>query len=355
MTPDDVQKMMMPNHHVGNIVPGHDVHGISGMPHAAPEVPTAVPAAPEMPHISVDAQSGHGYEFMAKRLSEQLHAQHLDPNKFAADSDIHKLLTADAKTINGVVHTIAKDHGFFNPDGTPDGTSVQINLHDHMTIGTDGNIHLSADHTDFVHAPAGTHVTPPYHPEAHAALHAEAPHAPVGSQPKMPDTHFSAHPGEPTSFAETPALYASVESQPTMPDTHFAPHSADHSVGQAPHAETAAPHAPLESTTPEIITNHFGLQIPTGVPHLYADGAKHILAYGGSSTERMNVIQEYLIAHPKDVVFSADANGANRVPWGLVDGKANVVGAPVRTSGFLGFFKSFMKAPGQEELQKIIQ
>ena len=67
---------------------------------------------PRCRHISVDAQAGHGYEFMTKRIWEQLHAQHLDPNKFAVDSDIHKLITADAKTINGVVHKLAEQHGF---------------------------------------------------------------------------------------------------------------------------------------------------------------------------------------------------------------------------------------------------
>jgi len=142
----------------------------------APEQPAAaasvgesaasVPPAPEIPPINVEASPGHGYEYMLKRLWEQLHDnKQLDPSKYAEGSDIHKLLTADAASIDTVVHQIASDsgHGFFNADGT----SVQINLDDHIFIAPDGQVHMSHEfyNSGPVQAPENAPVTPAYPPE----------------------------------------------------------------------------------------------------------------------------------------------------------------------------------------------
>ncbi len=369
--------------------------------HVAPEISSA----PEMPHISVDAAPGHGYEFMAKRIYEQLHAQHLDPNKFAENSDIHKLLTADQSTINGVVHNIAKEHGFFNAET---GTNVQINLHDQMEIGADGNIHLDGS----IHAPPGAHVTPAYHPhaEAHVAPQSETPAAVHAETKTMP---MAKEPENPTYVEETKTMpmarqpenpvtiESSVETQAPAIDhgtvefsadgvkfeisangaIHYAGnfhdspgnyltenwketvanHTAnandyvngqglvldnarsleihekaleylkDHNLGNSDAArivegkindikvetgklygnvfkdnaapthsiEAPTPHAPVESTVHEI-TNQFGLKIPIAEPHIYADGAKHLFAYGGGDAAETSA-QEFALEHHASV------------------------------------------------------
>lgn len=90
-------------------------------------------------------------------------------------------------------------------------------------------------------------------------------------------------------------------------------------------------------------------------PHIYADsGGEHLFAYGGSITEKMDTILKYLTENPGKVVYSADDNGAHRIPWYLAEGKA-VPGEPIRTSGFLGFGSSFMEAPNPEEFVKVIK
>jgi len=303
----------------GHHEPTADVSVTPDAPHTAPvadagvnEVitePAHVPESVTIPAVevpvempTVEASHGHGYEYLAKRLWEQLQDKHLDPSKYAEDSDIHKLLTADAQSIDKVVHQIAGDtkHGFFNPDGT----SVQINPGDHLSIDpSSGAIHISTNHTSFVHAPEGAHVTPAiHHPETSLVHHAvEQPSHPVESVPAI------AH--EPP-LGEPPASY---------------------------------------------VTNPSGLHIEIYEPHIYADaGAKHLFVYGGSPTEKINAIVKYLTENPHKVVFNADDNGATRIPWSLVDGKV-IPGAPIRTGGFLGWFSSFMKAPGPEDFKQVIK
>jgi hypothetical protein len=256
------------------------------------------------------------------------------------------------------VHNIAKEHGFFNPEG---GTSVQINPGDHITIGADGNIHLSADHTDFVQAPENAHVTPAYHPNAEthvAAPHAETPIAPKVEAPAAPVVESApSHPEAPTRPAESPTAQT-VEAK-TMPVTQEHPATVE---TRAPTAEThtpaeaSTPPSPVESAVHETVTNHFGLKIPMSEPHIYADGAKHIFVYGGSPDAQADVVKQYFAdpSHANNIIYGTDTRGAYRIPWHVAEGKV-FPGAPIRTSGFLGFFKSFMKAPEPDELEKIIQ
>ena len=106
---------------------------------------------------------------------------------------------------------------------------------------------------------------------------------------------------------------------------------------------------------PEVITNSFGLQIPTGEPHIYAGAdTGHTFVFGGTPTERANSILQYLKENPNKVVFGPDNTNAYRVPWHLVEGKI-VSGVHMRTSGFLGFFFTWMKPPGPEDLRQIIK
>jgi hypothetical protein len=275
-----------------------------------------VAVAPEARMLSVEASRGHGYEWMMKRLWEQMQEKNIPiPASADPDSDMYKLLNADAKTIDSVVHNIASDqtHGFFNADGT----SVRIDMGSHMTIGADGQIHLNGA----VHAAENMPVTPPYHPEVPATAEAPAPAEAVGERP-----------------VPTRPVYLDMQ-----PDTE-APAVSETSTDTAPESE-----APAAS---EVVTNEFGLEVAPDKPHMYA-GDEHTFVYGGSSTEQSRMLGAYLLRHPQEVVFGADASGEHRVPWHLVEGKV-VAGPPMRTEGFLGLFSTFMDPPGPEEFKKII-
>ncbi|HVB20221.1 MAG TPA: hypothetical protein VNF51_03010 [Candidatus Paceibacterota bacterium] len=130
-----------------------------------------------------------------------------------------------------------------------------------------------------------------------------------------------------------------------------------------PHVETPPAHAveavatqpPAPVIEHGFISNQFGLSIPVAEPHIYADvGAKHLFVYGGSPTEKMKIIAEYLTKNPDKIIFSPDNNDAYRIPWHIVEEKI-VPGVPMRTSGFLGWFSSFMKPPDPEEFEKVIK
>lgn len=279
-------------------------------------------SAPEMP--SVAATPGHGYEFMEKQLWHQLREKHIDPSRYPPGSDLRRLLEANASSIDKVVHQIAADpqHGFFHPDGT----SVLIEPNAHMTIDAAGQIHMS-DSISAIQAPEGMPVTPAYHP-TEALVHTEAsPAHPVTAPPS--EAHAA-------PIVETPTHLHPVE-------TPVAPHS------------PAAGGAPTASH--EIITNRFDLQIPVSEAHIYADpSATHLFVYGGSSEAQANAVQKYLMLHPHSVVYGTGTyeTHAYRIPYKLVGGKATAE-YPVQTRGFLGFFKSWMKAPGPNDLKKLIQ
>ncbi|TSC69835.1 MAG: hypothetical protein G01um101449_503, partial [Parcubacteria group bacterium Gr01-1014_49] len=96
------------------------------------------------------------------------------------------------------------------------------------------------------------------------------------------------------------------------------------------------------------------LEISPTDAHLYATDSKELFVYGGSWDKQGPLVQQYLEAHPKETVYSADALGKHRIPWSLVDGKVTP-GTPVRTGGFLGFGSSWAEAPKPEEFVKIIK
>ncbi|MDO8231588.1 MAG: hypothetical protein Q7T37_00035 [bacterium] len=106
--------------------------------------------------------------------------------------------------------------------------------------------------------------------------------------------------------------------------------------------------------TPDHIVNEAGLTISTGQPAIYADSGGHLFAYGGSIESKIEVVQKFLTENPDKVIYGTDDNGNYRIPWSLYEGHA-LPGEPVRTSGFLGFFSSFMDAPKPEEFVKIIK
>lgn len=119
--------------------------------------------------------------------------------------------------------------------------------------------------------------------------------------------------------------------------------------------EEIATQAPAPVIEKSFMVNRFGVRVPLGEAHIYADeSAEHLLAYGGSPEERADMILEYLTKNPDRVVFCADSNGEHRIPWHLVDGKA-IPESPVQTGGFFGFFGSFMQAPAPEEFRELVK
>lgn len=101
------------------------------------------------------------------------------------------------------------------------------------------------------------------------------------------------------------------------------------------------------------IINEHGIEIPTAMPHIYADAEGHLSIYGGSIEEKIDAIQKFLTENPDKIVYGTDDNGNYRIPWYLHEGQV-LPGEPVRTDGFLGFGKTFMDASKPEEfVQKI--
>lgn len=129
-------------------------------------------------------------------------------------------------------------------------------------------------------------------------------------------------------------------------------------------SQQAAEAAPVvDETQPPVpvvergfVSNTFGLQIPVGEPHIYyADpGDAHTLVFGGSVAEQAKVIEEHLLANPDSVVYGTDNSKTYLIPYHLVEGKMEA-GPPMRTSGVFGFFSNWMKAPGPEDLAKLIK
>ncbi len=393
----------------------------------------AVSTAPEMP--SVEVAPGHGYEYMMKRMWEQLHSQNIDASKFDANSDMHKLLTADANSIDKVVHQIAADpkHGFFNPDGT----SVLINPGTHMTIGADHQIHLSGPGmADIVKAAEHAPTTPAYHPET---LHVKSPDAytgPVSSLESISKEDIEMVQDLYTKYVasgnESPEVRSALDEQIknltseqrrvfdtygvedvrrninySIQDAFLGKGPLVHGSEQAPtifgydpidghpmteleaqrlsELQTSMHHAGESRTEEEgvfkkvsdwfnggsdkapesvasdvpaggehLVINQHGIEIPTTVPNIYADAEGHLSIYGGSITERIDLVQKFLTENPDKIIFGTDDNGNYRIPWHLYEGQA-IPAEPVRTGGFLGFGSSFMDAPKPDEFVKIIK
>jgi hypothetical protein len=351
---------------------------------------------PEMP--TVGASSGHGYEYMMKRMWEQLHSQNIDASKFDANSDVHKLLTADANSIDKIVHQIAADpkHGFFHADGT----SVRIDPSAHMTIGAHGELHLADAGHDYTFAPAHAPVAPVHHLEASVSHVAAAPITPIetvtaqtvpvpevvtppsGAEAYAPPPHqppppiappiehapvYEPAPAAPIEknipFVSPPETHVAVpEVQSLQSETIVTPDATVEKVDitnnpefvSGPHVETPPVSAVVEQAT--IISNQFGLKIPVAEPHIYAGAdSGQTFVYGGTSVERSKAVLEYLKGNPNKVVFAADDTAKFRLVWHLQDGNAVISKAPMRTNGFFGFFSTWMKPPEPDEFQKIIK
>ncbi len=319
--------------HAATTTTGAENHAAEAVTKKVAEASVAAPEIKAFAFASnIAVNTGKGYEDMVFRMWHQLHdqatANGINPNKYAErfdqDSDIWKLLkNNDAHSVKGLVHKLAIEHGFFKPDGS----SIRIDPGAHMTIDDGGHIVFTPSENGeaFVNASPDLPVTPP--------LHAEVPvTTAVPSPASVPIIEHS--------FAHTPT------EQPPAPVV-------EHSFAHTPTEQTPAPIE--DHSVSHVSTNPFGIEVPAGAPHLYADaGGMHILAYGGSPLGRAQMIEEYLKQNPNKIIFSSTNEGDLRIPWHLLNGKA-IPGSAVRTSGFLGFFSSFMKAPSPEEFKEIIK
>lgn len=358
---------------------------------STPEASIAEPAAsvagegtvvpePALESLSVGATKGYGYEYMAKRLWEDLQTKGLDPNNFDDKSDIHALLKATPETINKVVHELAIKNEFFKPDGA----SVRIDMDSTLSFNNEGALALNGS----VSATENALMTPPY-PQTPLAS-AAAPEA-----PQMPDYKTEAAAIGVEIPAAAPVAETIRDSVPTH-EIHGAP--AEHLVSQ-PMADIPAPPeppAPLQSPesiayipapdevpvpqpseavseipaessiaiaeppvaveqVADSITNQYGLEVSISKPHIYADAnAERLFVYGGSPEVRAETIAKYLTENPKNVIFAADDSGTYRIPWHLVDGKPEP-GAPMRTNGLFGFFSTWMSPPEPGEFAKVVK
>lgn len=273
--------------------------------------------APEIPGIEVTATPGHGYEYMMKRLWEQLQEKHIElPKNANPDSDLAQLLRADEKTIDGVVHRLAQDNEFFKGDGT----SAHINLDSKLTIDTKGQIWL--DHENIL-APEDAPVTPAYHAEVPAP---EAASTMIGNEVDV------------TSEQATPTSAGSELAVPTAEGQEI----------QVPVESHETP-ASIEN----FIVNKYDLSIPTEEPHIYANEAKSLFVYGGSPEEKAKMIKEYLQAH-QDAVIYAEGAKATRVPWYITQGVIITEGNPVSERGLFGAIFN-MKAPSPDDLKELVK
>lgn len=294
-----------------------------------------------VPDISVEATPGKGYEFMAKRLWEQLQTQNLDANKFAEGSDMRRLLEATPQDIDKVVHDIAKEHGLFKTEGNLAGSSVQINLGDKLTFNADGSLEVSNGQT-YVNAPEGARVTLPYAPESPVAVPIDhttsiretvvqypgtavsdvTPAADVDSQP--PVARVGAPVAGPTTEASLPAgageaAPAGTAEQapppahggsevPPLPEGNLLQDSQGAAVldsqGQ-PVVTSAAETSPMSIEAPPTLsiehttsfTNINQLQIDPTVPHIFQDANGSVYTYGNNFASRFTAAQEFVRAN----------------------------------------------------------
>ncbi len=324
----------------------------------------AVPGVPASAHVPIEvapvhAVAGHGYEEMLYKLGQEIHDKypHGLPQGTGHNSDAWKLWHAAAKgDLKGEVHQIAMGtnggHGFFNPDGT----SIRIDPHAHVTIGVDGQVHFGdPTHPDMIHAPAGAPTTPPYQPEAH--IH----HA--GGKPSAASTPASkAPPAAPTSPMETAPSTASGHApleNATPPAGMNTPPHAEIPQGvpdishEGPTAVSPNHFPPTFTMHGDIATTANGLDVPLSQPHLYAGWNGDTFAYGGSPAERAQMILGYLKENTYGVVYTASNDENHMLAWQLINDQ--LTPTPVRHGGFFGFFRSLAKAPDPSDLQKLIK
>jgi hypothetical protein len=112
----------------------------------------------------------------------------------------------------------------------------------------------------------------------------------------------------------------------------------------------------------EIITNHFGVKVALGEPHIYSDAkGTHLFAYGGQQENPrkfQEFVESYLKSNPKSTVYAlgTDQHGDYRLPVKMVGGEPNWGSEkPTYINGFKKIFNPWLRIKGPEDFRKIIQ
>lgn len=325
----------------------HTMHPETPPPAVVPEAPAAVaetapPAAAELP--SVEASPGHGYEWMAKRLWEQLQEKHLDPNSFPKGSDVRTLLDADDKSIDSVVHRLALSHHFVNADGA----SVLIRPDAHLSFDGEGQltgVPESAATTPAYSEAPGTDFSEGQVPNAETEMPAAETPIDAGA-PTLEGTVPPAEAPYPQadltqSAAEAAPIPEAAVQAPTPETPAPAPEvpAAHPEVPASPAAEmlyTAGDHAPIDPNVPAIYEAHD----PT-------TGASYLAAYGGTDEQRFSFIQDYLL---KPEHQGQTIRWAHEVPsiTGSTTKVEDMGASPQSGSWLLKFFTEQPKAPSPD-------
>lgn len=331
-------------------------------PAAAPEA--VAPATIEMP--TVKASAGHGYEYMMKRLWEDLHTKGVElPANANPDSDLARLLAADEDSIDKLVHEIASDsrHQFFRADGS----SVLITPDSQMTIGSRGELFLSDAGRELQVAPAHVAVTP----AAFTAPHVESP-APTS---EALDLYFGTQSAAPQEINPLTGL---VNEQTPAPVETAVPHTAPEQIispepiktvdltpaqdaAEAPVPVPETPTSAVGSTggIQEAFTNVYGTPIDPNAPAIYEArtslGEKILVAYGGNDESRFNFMQKFL-QNPENQGKSI--RWAHSVP-SIMGPRIQVdeLGAQTtagRTSWFPSFFSRPVEFPDPKSFEKLV-
>lgn len=304
----------------------------SAQPHT-PAQPAAAAAAEgaarplipaEVATIDIKATEGRGYEYMTKRLWEQLQEKNIKlPSGANPNSDLAKLLAADKDSIDGVVHRLAQENKFFRETGA----SVRIDLDSHMSIDSNGNIILDGKNL----ASSGS----PTNPAMSGGIEKVDSSASLSQgESLVPDATNE----RPAGVAGGTATEVTVEQYPS---------------NESPLIEKQEPAPVIEKS---FVVNKFDLTVPLAEPHVYAGptGEKAVYAFGGDKKARLEAIYEYLSSHPTDTVIAADETEKYRAIWSMKDGKMTS-SEPLKKTGFLGIFNTFLSPPEPGELTKLIK
>ncbi len=343
------------------------------LPQTAPSILDAAPPAPqpsvlapetaiEAPvrevYASVEATKGKGYEFMAKRIWEQLQGKYVNVDELLAakphlkDSDLHKLLMADAKSINGVVHRIAMDpgHGFFRPDG-----SVLIKPGDVLSIDENGMLRMN----DAVKAPTGAPLTPSTSGPSAAELEArvksalDARELNIRSAENPQSFNLSPQevptPPEPQPAIETqrgtapPAPSVEAPATATAPPTKLEPLLTPERPPESPLTPSEAPSTPVKYES--AFTNSSGTFVDPTQGSVYEDARGTLMAYGNDYSARLAAAREYVAANRGATVY---LQSQKLIP---IEGEWMPAVVEVRHGGFLRGIEVIEPKPG--ELEKV--
>jgi len=241
-----------------------------------------------------------------------------------------------------------------------------------MTIGGEGELRINYGGADFINAPpGGPAYAEPYTVDPGLKVEDTAGVSPLSSESQTVVPQPSIPRVEPYSPAQIER--DTIELQQDMDAMHPTPEEELPATIEQPAASLGPDNTVLQTSDGSPVTtidgssvrvesipppgmNVFGVNVPENVPHIYADEeSKYLLAYGSSPEEKIRVIKEYLTQNPDAEIYSSDESGKFRVPYRLIDGIVRPSGPPMRTRGFLGFFSSFMEAPGRDEFAKIIK